>query len=933
MGQERFQWHRTARVLWRHMIRDQISQGAVYFVACTLIPAALLAVVGLWTWQDASSNAQARAERMAVTVAEHARRILETQETALEAALARVRGMERHVIAGDRGVHEFLASLESNAHSSSAISIVDVDTARILATSSTFPAFSADLSQRDYLSAHRSAAGGTTYIGEVVLGAASGKVGFTVSKRDPKSGLIAITLVPRDQFLKFYAEAREGSRDVLTLAREDGAALVIRTTATPIGYRLPKDSVFLRYLRDGVRLPVEAPSAVDGITRIWQIARVEGYPVYALYGLDTTRVQSDWRRRIAPLALLTALGSLLLIATGLRTERAVAARQRAEANAEWARQRATQAEALQAKTAQLESLLTSAPLGLAFFDRGHHYVQVNEELARINGIPAGAHLGRRIEDLLRVNAPSVGPMIDHVFASRRAIDGREVSGETPREPGVMRYWLSGFYPVLDPRGEPMLVGAWVIEITERKRAEMRLRASEERFRLFIEHAPAAIAMLDRDLRYIAVSRRWRVRYRLADEEPVAGRALAEVFARAGESWDVVCRRCLQGAVETSEGEQVTRGDGSAQWIAWEVRPWRESDGTIGGLMLITQDITERKTREEHVRLLMREVNHRGKNMLALVQAIARQTAASDSGDFARRFTERIQALAANQDLLVKSEWQGVALDQLVRSQLAHFQDVVDSRIRIEGPPLRISASAAQAIGMALHELATNAGKYGALSNDTGQIEIRWRLEPAAPGAGPCFHLAWKESGGPPVTMPARHGFGSTVVTSMVRLALNADVELDYAPDGVSWNIDCPADGVLEPREGRARPAVTTAAPQAAPADRNRVLIVEDDPLLATEMAEVLQEAGFDVLGPALTLLQAHELLEDATCDAAVLDVNVGSETSEPIAAELRDKGTPFLTVSGASRDHQPNVLRSAPAVTKPLKKERLIAEIKRLLAA
>jgi two-component sensor histidine kinase len=144
-----------------------------------------------------------------------------------------------------------------------------------------------------------------------------------------------------------------------------------------------------------------------------------------------------------------------------------------------------------------------------------------------------------------------------------------------------------------------------------------------------------------------------------------------------------------------------------------------------------QDITERKLHEEQTQLLMREVNHRAKNMLSVVDAIVHQTAARNPEDFIERFSERIQALSANQDLLVRNEWNGVDTEDLVRAQLAHFSELIGSRIVVHGPRLRLKAASAQAIGFALHELATNAGKYGALSTDTGRV----RRYPPRRGAG------------------------------------------------------------------------------------------------------------------------------------------------------------------------------------------------------
>ncbi|MGA7327323.1 MAG: HWE histidine kinase domain-containing protein, partial [Rhodomicrobium sp.] len=208
------------------------------------------------------------------------------------------------------------------------------------------------------------------------------------------------------------------------------------------------------------------------------------------------------------------------------------------------------------------------------------------------------------------------------------------------------------------------------------------------------------------------------------------------------------------------------------------------------------DINERERHEMQVNLLLREVNHRSKNMLAVVQAIARQTIAADPDDFIKRFAERIQALAASQDLLIKNEWRGVDLHELARSQLGHFKDLVDKRVELRGPPLLISASAAQTIGVALHELATNAGKYGALSDDSGCVEVSWSLEPKEGGAK-TFVISWRERGGPAVTAPSQAGFGSIVLCRVAKESLDAQVELDYASTGLVWRLQCPVAEVMD----------------------------------------------------------------------------------------------------------------------------------------
>jgi PAS domain S-box-containing protein len=238
--------------------------------------------------------------------------------------------------------------------------------------------------------------------------------------------------------------------------------------------------------------------------------------------------------------------------------------------------------------------------------------------------------------------------------------------------------------------------------------------------------------------------------------------------------------------------RLRRRDGETCWVEAFGLTYFEGDtpepqaisvvGTIA-------DITERKKREQKEHLLVCEVNHRAKNILSVVDAIAHQTIASNSEDL-ERFSERIQALSANQDLLIRSDWNGIEIEDLVLTQLAPFADLIGSRIAVRGPKLPLKPASAQAIGLALHELATNAGKYGALSTDTGCVGIGW-------ADGDTFTMSWTERDGPPVSAPQRRGFGTVVMEEMAERSLDGRVDLDYAPSGLTWRLTCPAANALE----------------------------------------------------------------------------------------------------------------------------------------
>ena len=214
-----------------------------------------------------------------------------------------------------------------------------------------------------------------------------------------------------------------------------------------------------------------------------------------------------------------------------------------------------------------------------------------------------------------------------------------------------------------------------------------------------------------------------------------------------------------------------------------------------GIVCYFYDMTERAQYEEHISLLMNEVNHRAKNLLGVVQAVARQTARSgDPETFVLRLSDRIAGLTESHDLLVKNQWRGVEVSDLARGQLSHFEDLFDTRVLFEGSPVRLNPAAAQGIGMALHELATNAGKYGALSDDYGIVRVSWTVEDSL---HPRLVMTWRESGGPEVVAPDQSGFGQTVMVRMAEYSVQGTVELDYAASGLSWRLTAPLATILD----------------------------------------------------------------------------------------------------------------------------------------
>lgn len=248
-------------------------------------------------------------------------------------------------------------------------------------------------------------------------------------------------------------------------------------------------------------------------------------------------------------------------------------------------------------------------------------------------------------------------------------------------------------------------------------------------------------------------------------------------------------------------------DGRERWIKTQGLTTGGADGAPERMIATSQDVTNVKKHEEHVRFLMGEIVHRSKNQMAIIQSISRQTARSSDNveDFNTKFTQRLNALAVSNDLLIAQNWEGAGLRDLVLAQLATFVTVDEHRTTVTGPGLFLIPKATHSLGLALHELATNAVKYGALSNQEGRVDVCWQLR----GRGPNRELVleWRERGGPSVVAPARKGFGSTLLDRLIGQQLQATVATKYEPTGLVWTCVAPLAAVGEAQSlPLARPA-------------------------------------------------------------------------------------------------------------------------------
>lgn len=327
---------------------------------------------------------------------------------------------------------------------------------------------------------------------------------------------------------------------------------------------------------------------------------------------------------------------------------------------------------------------------------------------------------------------------------------------------------------------------------QRHAAEVARSASEERFRLLADSLPQLVwtARPDGKLDYTNARRE-----KYGEAGPFRTRWAGVVHPQDLKATVAAWRKAIDsGEPYEMEHRLMVIGKGFA-WHLSRASLLRDAAGCPVKWYGTTMDIHEHKMREEHIRVLMTEVNHRSKNLLAVTQAIARQTVASSASaaEFEQKFSGRLLGLAASQDLLTQEQWRGVRLDALVRAQTRRHFDLESGRIILVGPEALLNSTATQAIGMALHELATNATRHGALSNPAGRVTVNWRIE--RNDVEPMLEIEWSESGGPPVLTPPRRGFGSIVIEGMLAQRLNATVRLSFDPGGLAWRLRAPLNNV------------------------------------------------------------------------------------------------------------------------------------------
>jgi PAS domain S-box-containing protein len=381
----------------------------------------------------------------------------------------------------------------------------------------------------------------------------------------------------------------------------------------------------------------------------------------------------------------------------------------------------------------------------------------------------------------------------------------------------------------------------------------------------------------------------------------------------------IARGMSQGARTQQTEFRVVRPNGEIRCCIGTAAASLDEAGRVVRINGVTIDITDRKEADERQVLLAREVDHRARNALAVIQSIIRLTRAKSVEEYVQAIEGRIKALARAHTLLSDSRWRGADLATLVGEELAPYR--ASDKIQYNGPDISLQPATAQGLALALHELATNAAKHGALSSPAGKVSLEWALDSDA------LILRWSEEDGPRIFEPSSRSFGLKVIVASIEQQLGGKAAFDWNPEGLRCAFAIPRTELMKSRVFN--PSLITNGGNGATVvdlkrkDKPRVLLVEDEALVAMMIQDTLAEFGFQVIGPLSTASEALAAARESHFDAAVLDISLGDGLVYTVAEILGVRGVPFVFVTGYDVDSVDPRFSDIPILQKPIERDML----------
>lgn len=390
-----------------------------------------------------------------------------------------------------------------------------------------------------------------------------------------------------------------------------------------------------------------------------------------------------------------------------------------------------------------------------------------------------------------------------------------------------------------------------------------------------------------------------------------------------DDWPGLLRtfRSVSASSNTFQAEfRVRRPNGDIRTCIGVVAARFGTSGRLMRLSGVTVDITERKRAEEHRMLLTEEVDHRARNVVTVIQAIMRLTRADSIDDYIVSLDGRIRALSTAHKLLATSRWEGADLRRLVDEELAPYRSQDDNKVDVKGPAVLLPPNIAQTLALAIHELVTNAAKYGALSVDDGRIQINWDTDQHWLG------LQWRESGVPRIKRPSRGGYGTRVITGGIEGQLGGSADFDWRADGLTCIVRVPYQN-RKPDGDTPGEIAQSRYPDKKNVANQLILLVEDEPMIAMMLADMLTDNGELVDGPYGGLNEALLAATNNDLKAGILDVNVGGNAVYPIADMLAKRSIPFVFVTGYTNETIEPRYHYVPVLQKPVEPQQVWAAL------
>jgi PAS domain S-box-containing protein len=586
------------------------------------------------------------------------------------------------------------------------------------------------------------------------------------------------------------------------------------------------------------------------------------------------------------------------------------------------------------RESELRLIADAVPALIAYVDADERYRVVNRGYEQWFGLKLDDIIGHSVQELIGDEAYAVvRPQI------RAALAGQTIGYEAHMayHRGTPRHVHIHYIPDEGPDGTIRGVYAFVTDMSEHKRTEAAVRESEARYRALAEAIATVIWVTGPDGAVSEISG-WQGLTGQTPEQYGGWGWLEAVHPDDRPRVTAEWREAVQSGAAAHDTEyRLAAPGGEHRWYHSRGAPVRDADGTIREWIGVCIDIHDRKVAEERQQLLMAELDHRVRNILASIRSMVAMTSrsASTKEEYAESLRGRLDAMARAHGLLTRQKWKGASLMQLLRDELDAYAGKSSDAVLLDGEgDWILRGQQAQNFALVIHELATNAAKYGALSAPTGRVTVTWSADLSREPPG--LQILWQESGGPPVRKPERQGFGSRLILNAFRQDDGAEATLEFDPGGVRCSFSLPVWRVPTP-------AAREAGPEAPAAPRRRerpelkgarILLVEDELLVGLEMRHVLSRAGAEVIGPAATAEDAARLAGESRPSAAVLDINLGGDMIDPVAARLAAWGIPFLFVTGYdARKVLPERLRGAPVLRKPVDDEALLDMLQSLLVA